>query len=35
MFFDEKTERQILHNSTSKVPWDNKKINKPTFGRLT
>ena len=26
MFYDEKTERQILHNSTSKVPWDNKKI---------
>ena len=29
MFFDEKTERQILHNTTSKVPWDNKKIIKP------
>ena len=26
MFYDEKTERQILNNTTSKVPWDNKKI---------
>ena len=26
MFYDEKTERQILHNSTSKLPYDNKKI---------
>ena len=26
MFFDEKTERQILHNSFSKVPYDNSKI---------
>ncbi len=29
MFFDEKTEREILHNSTSKVPHDNKKLIKP------
>ena len=29
MFYDEKTERKILHNSTSKVPYDNKKIIKP------
>ena len=26
MFFDEKTERDILHNSTSKKPYDDKKI---------
>ena len=26
MFFDEKTERQILHDTTSKLPYDNKKI---------
>ena len=26
MFYDEKTERQILHNATSKLPYDNKKI---------
>lgn len=26
MFYDEKTERQILHNSFSKVPYDNKKL---------
>ena len=26
MFFDEKTELQIFHNSTSKVPYDNKRI---------
>ena len=26
MFYDEKTERQILHNSTSKLPYDNEKI---------
>ena len=30
MFFDEKTERQILHNSFSKVPYDNSKIIKRT-----
>ena len=26
MFFDEKTERQILHNSTSKLPYNNEKL---------
>jgi hypothetical protein len=26
MFFDEQTEREILHNSTSKKPYKNKKI---------
>ena len=26
MFFDEQTERALLHNSTSKKPYDNKKI---------
>ena len=26
MFYDVKTERQILHNSTSKLPYDNEKI---------
>ena len=26
MFFDEQTERSILHNSTSKKPYDDKKI---------
>ena len=26
MFYDEKPERQILHNSFSKVPYDNSKI---------
>jgi hypothetical protein len=26
MFFDENTEREILHNSTSKKPYSNKKI---------
>lgn len=26
MFYDEKTERQILHNSFSKVPYNNEKI---------
>jgi hypothetical protein len=26
MFYDEKTEREILHSSTSRVPYDNKKL---------
>ena len=26
MFFDEKTEREILHNSTCKKPYNNEKI---------
>ena len=26
MFFDEKVEREILHNSTSRKPYNNKKI---------
>ena len=26
MFFDEQTERALLHHSTSKKPYDNKKI---------
>ena len=26
MLFDEKTERQILHNSTSKLPYNNEKL---------
>lgn len=26
MFFDEQTERKILHDSTSKLPYDNKPI---------
>ena len=26
MFFDEQTERALLHKSTSKKPYDNKKI---------
>jgi hypothetical protein len=29
MFYPEEIERQILHNSTSKVPFDNKPLKKP------
>jgi len=39
MFFDEQTERKILHDSTSKVPYDNKplikqRLIKPEVGMM-
>ena len=35
MFFDEKVEREILHNSTSKKPYDNKKIGGRFYPQFT
>ena len=35
MFFDEKVEREILHNSTSKKPYDNKKIGGSFYPQFT
>ena len=35
MFFDENFEREILHNSTSKKPYDNKKIGGSFYPQFT
>ena len=35
MFFDEQTERELLHNSTSKKPYDNKKIGGSFYPQFT
>ena len=35
MFFDEQTERALLHKSTSKKPYDNKKIGGSFYPQFT